>query len=271
MRNITLLAAAGCMVLATSAQAQDIADWSGFYAGVLAGYGLDRTQEESSSSIFPPTEVDEGLFYSGSSFSSQERIEGLVGGIGIGYNFQHDQFVLGLDGDVNFGQLDKTSASSTFIRMEDEDDFFALGQGNETTFGIDWYSTFALRAGVTFDGWLVYAKAGAAVGNVSSSSTSTISVDSNVGAAGPIPVPPGTYSSHAASSQLLFGPTFGIGAEKMLTPNISVGAEYSYVGLPDVSIPQPNALGGLFGGGAGDPIEVTSSIHVVKGSLKYHF
>lgn len=59
----------------------------------------------------------------------------------------------------------------------------------------------------------------------------------------------------------------------MLTSNISLGAEYSYVGLPDVTIPQASGIGGdLLGiGGGSDPIEVTSSIHVLKGTLKYHF
>jgi outer membrane immunogenic protein len=272
MRSTILLAVAGFSLLATGAKAQDITDWSGFYAGVLAGYGMDRTQTESTSTIIPPIEVNPDVFYSGSSMFSQDRIEGLLGGVGAGYNFQHNQFVLGVDGDINFGDLDKTTSSFGSIRIDDEGEFFEIGQGTDTTYGIDWYSTFALRAGVTFDGWLVYAKMGAAVGNVSSSSTSSVTLASNLDP-DDVPLPPGTYSSSANTSQLLFGPTFGLGVEKMITSNISLGAEYSYVGLPDVTIPQASGLGGgLLGvGGSSDPLEVTSSIHVLKGTLKYHF
>lgn len=274
MRNIILLAAAGCAALATSAQAQDVTDWSGFYAGVLAGYGMDRTQTESSSSIIPPLEIDDDIFYSGSNMFSQDRIEGLLGGVSAGYNFQHDQFVLGVEGDINFGDLDKTTSSfgSLTIDNQEDNEVFNLSQGTDTTYGIDWYSTFALRAGATFDGWLVYAKLGAAVGNVSSNSTSNFTLASNVPPED-LPLPAGSYSSSANTSQLLFGPTFGLGVEKMLTANISLGAEYSYVGLPDVTIPQASGLaGGILGvGGSSGPIEVTSSIHVLKGSLKFHF
>ncbi|UXN71669.1 outer membrane beta-barrel protein [Devosia neptuniae] len=274
MRSAILLVGASFSLLASSAQAQDITDWSGFYAGVLVGYGMDRTQTESSSSIIPPVEAGDDVFYSGSNRFSQERIEGLLGGVGAGYNFQHNQFVLGVDGDINFGDLDKTTSAFGSLTIDDREDgeVFELGQGSDTTYGVDWYSTFALRAGVTFDGWLVYAKMGAAVGNVSSNSTSNFTVASNLPPED-MPLPAGSYSSSANTSQLLFGPTFGLGVEKMLTSNISLGAEYSYVGLPDVTIPQASGIGGdLLGiGGGSDPIEVTSSIHVLKGTLKYHF
>ena len=155
MRSAILLVGASLSLLASSAQAQDITDWSGFYAGVLVGYGMDRTQTESSSSIIPPVEAGDDVFYSGSSRFSQERIEGLLGGVGAGYNFQHNQFVLGVDGDINFGDLDKTTSAFGSLTIDDREDgeVFELGQGSDTTYGIDWYSTFALRAGVTFDGW----------------------------------------------------------------------------------------------------------------------
>jgi hypothetical protein len=84
--------------LAGPAMAQEAVDWTGFYAGVFAGYGLD-TAIATSTTMAPVTvENNPGEFLTIGNSDYNERFQALFGGLQVGYNYQFDNFVFGVEG-----------------------------------------------------------------------------------------------------------------------------------------------------------------------------
>lgn len=268
LRGACLAVGLVASALAVPALAQDATDWSGFYAGVFAGYGLDTAMATSSN--IPPvtTEVDPGEFLTIGVSEFDERFEAPFAGAQLGYNYQIDRFVLGVEGAVTLGGFDKARGTSVIYNFVDGADFSNNSIDSSTNFSLDWLTTFAGRAGMDFDGWLVYGKAGVAVADVSAVSATTYTVDGNVGG-GLLGLPNGTYVSNGRSDVLRIGPVIGVGVEKKLTENVSLGLEYNYVRLGDVEV-SGGGLGGIIGGGGGAQT-FSANMHSVKAALNYHF
>lgn len=270
LTKLTLLGAiVGTTLLSGAVSAQDMTDWSGFYAGVFAGYGLDTAVATSSSTGPLTIETDPGEFLTFGENSYQTRFESLLGGVQAGYNHQVNNFVLGVEGTVGIGGLKKTNASSATYNFVDGADFANNTLDNRTDFSVDWLTTFAARVGVDLDGWLVYGKAGVVVADISAESRSGYTLDSNVGAGLGGPLPNGTYSSAKSYSGLRGGAVLGVGLEKMLNANVSLGVEYSYINMGNVEVPSGGLLGGLLGGGG--PQTFSANLHTINASLNYHF
>lgn len=105
-----------------AAVAASATDWSGFYVGVHGGYGT-------------ATEV------LGAPVDNEADLDGVFGGVQIGYNFQADALVLGLQSDI---------ALTGITNGEDPEDT------------IDWIGSTTARVGYALDGVLPYVKAGVA-------------------------------------------------------------------------------------------------------------
>jgi len=104
-------------------------NWSGFYAGVHAGYGVGVTE-------WTPMDI---------------RGDGGFGGVQAGYNQQIGNLVLGVEADIGFGKI------------SGERNLSALGQLTlAQRSSIDWLSTVTGRVGFANGRWMTYAKAGAA-------------------------------------------------------------------------------------------------------------
>ncbi len=139
---------AACAVLAlsgASVRAADLEvaafDWSGFYGGLVAGYGFGNSQHCDSP----------GCSYDGPSVDS----DGLIGGLAAGYNHQFDKFVLGIEAD--YMVLDMKGASG---------DTAAYGCLGRCATEVDSLGTARLRAGVAMNRYLPYLTAGVAVSDV---------------------------------------------------------------------------------------------------------
>src|SRR5215831_19195708 len=118
------------------------ASWEGWYVGVHAGAAWQQTQTAS----------DElGAFFGSSSFSKT----GFIGGGQIGYNWQHGDFVFGLEGDIS-GLSGKNSGPPGFP-------FFSYTAMQSQ---IRWLSTVRGRYGLAVGNTMAYATAGVAVGGV---------------------------------------------------------------------------------------------------------
>ncbi|MDF2984005.1 MAG: hypothetical protein K0Q69_3777 [Devosia sp.] len=115
-------------------------------------------------------------------------IDGWLLGAQAGYNWQMDTFVLGLEGDVSLGDVTSDLDETGFIERQ-----------------INWEASLRARAGVSLDAILLYATAGVAVAN----STTEI-------------------FGFADDTQTHIGWTVGVGAEAMVSENVSVKAEYRY-------------------------------------------
>lgn len=264
-RGVCVLAGLAASVMAGPASAQQVTDWSGFYAGIYAGYALDSMP---GSSVTAGPGLVQG--YTFLQRGEVTRIDGLVGGLAAGYAMQHGQFVLGVDGAVHAGALGKSNREDLSMRAEAGGLFDFNDIVSEDKVNLDWYSTLTGSFGVVFEqDWLLSLKGGVAIANVSHSSSSKLVIDKNV--PGLIAAPAGTYQSAFASNQIVIGPVAGIAIEKMIGQNLSLGAEYAYVSLPDVSGRDADAAAMALGGGQNGRYSFPLGFHTLKASVKYHF
>jgi outer membrane immunogenic protein len=154
-------------------------DWTGFYIGGHVGYGWAEKNWTDSFGLF-------GISHDA---------DGFLGGGQIGFNYQIGQFVLGVEGDFSWADINGGTT--------------ALGADFNTN--VDWTSTLTGRFGVAFDRWLVYGKAGVAwARDVYSTNFYTF---------------PGTVSV----SDTRFGWTVGAGVEYAFAPQWSAKLEYNYM------------------------------------------
>jgi outer membrane immunogenic protein len=112
--------------------------WTGFYAGLNAGYGWN---------------VGDSRFYDPAFGTVRgRRSGGFVGGAQAGYNYQFGMFVAGVETDLQYAAVGNKGASyGTTYYPGDSDGFFG---------------TIRARAGVAFDRALVYGTGGFAYGDV---------------------------------------------------------------------------------------------------------
>ncbi len=149
-------------------------NWTGFYVGINGGGGW------GSSSFSSP--------FSTSSFDTSG---GMVGGT-IGYNWQVNQVVFGLEGDGDWSDIRGSAPCAA----------------TTCSFRNDWLATARGRLGYAFDRFLPYITGGAAFGNIHN-----------------------TIAGFGSSDQSRAGWTLGGGLEYGLSGPWSIKAEYLYVDL----------------------------------------
>ncbi|MCI0598686.1 MAG: porin family protein [Beijerinckiaceae bacterium] len=164
--------------------------WTGFYLGGQIGYawGTDTV------TVFP--------FGFGTNFTPN----GVVGGAHVGYNLQLNQFVAGLEGDVEGTGISRN---------------FSPG-GVVYNTNIPVQGSIRARLGITFDRVLLYATGGAAFAGFETTVTG-FGID--------------------RTSQTRAGWTVGGGIEYAVTPNWSIRAEYRYADFSSFSHPAPLTFG----------------------------
>ncbi len=167
--------------------------WTGIYFGINGGYAFGQ------SSWTDPILGSTGNF----------STTGWLAGGTLGGNYQWGQFVLGIEGDGDWQNLNGTTYS-------------AAGTCNIAgcTTQSDWLATVRGRAGYAFDRFLVYGTGGGAFGNLQA-------------AAGLLPF----------SSSTQIGWTAGGGVEFAFTPNLTAKVEYLYVDLGSQSCPAGSCTG----------------------------
>ncbi|OYU49598.1 MAG: hypothetical protein CFE31_04335 [Rhizobiales bacterium PAR1] len=194
MKTFSIAAGLGAVLLATTAMAADLPrktapvapvyraaptfTWTGFYAGVNAGYGFGS--------------------YTGATSNLLKNPSGFVGGGQLGYNYQINQMVLGLETDLQGTDIHAKNSAAGLAGSKSR---------------IPYFGTVRARAGVAIDRFLPYVTAGFAYG----SSDTTI---------------PGT----GKGSQTHYGWVVGGGVEYALTNNITTRVEGLYMDLADKRI-----------------------------------
>jgi outer membrane immunogenic protein len=194
-----VISAAVAMSLATPALAADMAvkapppaplpviyDWSGFYIGANGGWG------QSHSCVDFVTAV--GTVASGCG----HRSGGVVGGQ-IGYRWQTNQFVFGLEAQGDWADLRNTRVS-------------LLNPTLSTTAKTDGIGLFTGQIGWAWNASLLYVKGGAAV------TSNHLDVFDNI-----------TGLGLFSASNTRWGGTVGVGYEYGFAPNWSVGVEYDHL------------------------------------------
>ncbi len=211
-----LLASVGAMALTGSAVAADLPlhapvyapppppfTWTGGYIGGQMGYAWGN-QNTSFSNNF-------GDF---ASFSPSTA--GFIGGGHVGYNLQLNQFVIGLEGDVNGSTL----TSKGFVLPVQVDGLSALSTFN-TSIGAQ--GSIRGRLGYAWDHILVYGTGGVAFAGL----VGNVCTNFNPGSfAGGAAFPGFNGCDHTRASRV--GWTAGGGIEYAVSNNWSIRLEYRY-------------------------------------------
>jgi outer membrane immunogenic protein len=201
MKRTLLASTAICAFLAHSALAADLPttkgpppapfaspfSWTGFYVGGnLGGVG---TQDKAS------------IAYEGYTLDADKfNLSGVVGGLQAGYNYQFQNYVIGVEGDVDW-----TSAKG-------KHDIFSYYYTHSTS--LPFFADLRARFGYAFDRFLPYVTGGAVVANIRNS----YDFDG--------------YTQDRGDTSI--GWTIGAGLEYAIDNHWSVKAEYLYMQFPDV-------------------------------------
>jgi outer membrane immunogenic protein len=225
-------------------------DWTGFYAGVNVGYSWGRS---SSTQSF--VDSASGAILNSNAFKFD--MDGVIGGGQIGYNWQKDRLVFGLEADIQGsgqkgngnaicpgGPATSTTTSAAAVNgvcttghIGDTVPFnvAALPVTNNLSEKLDWFGTVRGRIGPTITPTiLAYVTGGLAYGEVHA--TNTVTGTNLVGAQG-VNTPPTAVAVLASSSNNFtkVGWTAGAGLEGVISGNWTAKVEYLYIDLGDVS------------------------------------
>jgi outer membrane immunogenic protein len=169
--------------------APEVFTWTGLYIGGNIGWGGGGDDKVG---LLAPGFI--GQF-------GDVPVDGIFGGGQIGYNWQVDNWVFGLEADFQFSGM---SNSATETR---------LGRTVSTESNLDWYGTLRPRLGYAFDRTLIYGTGGLAYGQVDYSIASTLP------------------ASSLSEKDTYVGWTLGGGAEYAFTDHWSGRLEYQYINL----------------------------------------
>jgi outer membrane immunogenic protein len=211
--------------------------WTGFYAGVSGGYGWGNGGTILSAD---PGFCNPGIgaCTNGSAATATANavpanfpIDGTGGILGgtLGYNFQINRVVLGIETDFSWAHIEGSDAQTALAPLPIDHAFLFNGSGTSSS-SMDTFGTLRARLGYTpVDPLLLYVTGGLAYGQVSSSTSVT---ETLTGAPPPFP----TFNTIVGSaSEYRLGSTVGAGGEWRVTPNWSVKAEYLYYDLGTVN------------------------------------
>ena len=268
MKRILLGIAAATSLFATSAFAADLAprpytkapayvepvyDWTGFYIGGNVGYSWGRSSDSSNLANGAGT----SLFASNGS----SNLDGVIGGGQIGYNWQMQNWLFGLEADIQ-GSDEKGSRSylcATAACTPPIGGFLALvipGPAVPVTLNqkIDWFGTFRGRVGIlATPKVLFYATGGLAYGEVDTSET--------VGLAG----------FGFSNNDTRVGYTVGAGVEGAIGGNWTARLEYLYVDLGKTSGSFATTIGALGGGTLTSNYSSRITDNILRVGVNYKF
>lgn len=190
-------------------------NWSGFYAGVNLGGGWydggNITTSSNVVSIVGPNNIVRVPV-------SDRSQAGITAGGLLGYNYQIDRVVLGVEADFNYVDLNSSRSGSTTVTFIDG----STGSYNfQNTSKIDWFGTVRGRIGfVPTERLLIYATGGLAYGEVKTNIVNSEAFSTGL-----------SRLWLGSNSDVRVGWTAGAGLEYAFTGNWTLRGEYLYVDL----------------------------------------
>jgi outer membrane immunogenic protein len=204
-------------------------NWTGLYIGIQGGYAWGDTQHEQQ--VFAAATGD-------------FRIKGgLVGGT-VGYNYQVNSIVLGIEADYSWSGI-KGNVGPFVVGT------FGCGNGTEgCVTEVERFGTVRGRVGVAANQFLIFATGGWAYGRVNGFIEGAVALANGYSGSG-------NRSGWAA----------GGGVEYGFTPNLSAKLEYLRVDLGKLTYGQP----GTGACTAGSCATATAEFNVIRAGLNYRF
>lgn len=262
-----LLAVAAILLGTASVHAADLAahytkapvmapayNWTGFYVGGNVG-GQWGSADPATSTVFSPTGYFAATSVPAIAAVGAQRINSssVTGGFTAGYNWQVNNAVFGLEGDINYFGF-KGSATGSALYPCCAPFAFAVNSSASA----DWLATIRGRIGfLATPGWLLYATGGAAIAEVRGDFNFT----DTFGA-----------TESAAIHDTRVGWTAGVGGEYAVGNGWSLKAEYLYVDLGRTTTTSTNLA--AFGGTSPSNVythSVELKSNIVRVGVNYKF
>ncbi|SRR6266540_2589404 len=228
-----------------------VVNWTGFYVGGFLGadWGATRFSFFNDGYTVP-------------------RIQGIIGGGQVGYNWQIGRVVLGVEGDV--GATNKHGArfcggatgrdANGFNLVGQFSPFYLTCQDN-----MDWVATAAARVGFTLDRALLYVKAGGAWTEEKVRIGCIAGPNNPLTSFGLVVIgcfnQAGALTNGSTASNDRTGGLVGVGSEFALTPYWSAKAEYNYIDFGRDTVRTTD----------GTILRLDTHINEVKIGVNYHF
>lgn len=202
-------------------------DWSGFYFGLNAGVAWNNSELESTLRYtgtddvygYSPNEVNDFLNDLDQDVGDDDAV--FTGGAMLGYNWQMDSLVLGVEADINyagFGDERSDDLGGALNTLFDDEGRFE--GDSEASFDANWFGTLRGRLGFAADNFLFYGTGGLAYGHMEADVDIDL-LDTETDE---------TYSYSGSTESTNWGWTVGAGMEYGIE-NWSLGLEYLYVDL----------------------------------------
>jgi outer membrane immunogenic protein len=191
-------------------------NWTGFYIGINGGGGWGRSSQTDAL---------------GTTTGTYDQSGALVGGT-VGYNWQMTSWVLGLEADWDWANINGSVALP------------AMCVGGNCFTNLQSFGTGRGRVGYAWDRWLVYATGGVAWAHIQSGQDGCIPA-----AGGPL-----------CGTNDQVGWTIGGGVEAFVMPKWSIKVEYLYADFGNHTYYNP-----------GIPVNATEKVNIVRAGLNYHF
>jgi outer membrane immunogenic protein len=248
--------------LTKAANAADITapsayDWTGFYIGVQGGYAWSH----SNGDVSIPESSDIGDTARGLAddvLSGEIDGSSFVGGATVGANYQVNNWLIGVEGDLSVLGIDEERSDSA-VDGDVDGDYEATGTDHLDG---DVFATMRLRAGWVAGNTLLYVTGGLAYTDAEVSRTLDWSYEDDC----PI-VGAGLQRCHSGSEEFGMGWTVGAGLEHAFNESWSVKAEYLYADFGEVDFDTSNL-------GIDDQDmkhEFDLNVQVIRAGLNYRF
>ena len=229
-------------------------NWSGFHAGVNAGWG--KITDNGSTLCRSPSGV---AFGPGCVASVALGItsNGIFGGGQIGFNSQHGRLVWGVEADFQGSDINgSTSRPGPFPVLNGGLPAGTPANAWRADQNLDWFGTVRGRVGLAFDRTLIYATGGLAYGRINT--VSTVDVTS---------VATNTYMANESHNRT--GWTLGGGVEYAFADRWSLKGEGLYYDLGTASLEGPDITPPPSGYRIGKVFEANGWL--LRGGLNYRF
>lgn len=234
----TIVSVAGMTVTVRAADVPAAGyDWSGFYLGLNAGAAFNNSEVSHDFDYTGPDvpgggtagEINSLLNDVDADLTSDESV--FTGGALIGYNWQHENLVFGVEADINYAGVGSDQSNNISAQLNDLGGLLGdPGAGDEelsgtarTSFGADWFATLRGRVGFAADNFLLYGTGGLAYGKMDAS----VKIDATE-LEDEDPESNRYYTGSTDATN--WGWTVGAGMEYGID-NWSLGVEYLYVDL----------------------------------------
>lgn len=216
-------------------------NWQGLYFGGNIGYGFDGSDLRSLERITPPP----------SSIGIVQGFdpEGLFGGVQLGYNWQVERLVFGLETDIQYSDIGDAGGG-----LYSNNPVFGGGAWAD----VDWFGTLRGRLGFAVtERVLVYGTAGLAYGGVDFNQIAVNTANGN--------------SVTFQEDGTKVGYTVGGGLEWAIDPNWSMKVEYQYIDLGDEALLAESVTPAGVPTGINYTTGYDLDFHTVRAGLNYKF